>query len=291
MLPPLADCLATLPPSLQPYQALIAPTLAPCVVLTLAKSRKKTVGPEGRIGGLPTWPLALPYPTGSNGTPLVLFAQLNFQELPPVLEGFPRQGLLQVFLHPSDTLYGQNPEDDFDQANWRLVYHPVVPTEVLTDYDFLTDYLAGSDVVLPHNPKTVFTFGYQPGWCPLGVDDGRFNAYLPALSYEANDALWDDYAAWATSRGTLLGGHPAFYNQGDPRETDLCPPDSWYAQPAAERLPYLDARASEPLQLLQADSYKAEILWGDAGTAHWLMEPSDLATLRFDRVRFTWSCG
>ena len=39
------------------------------------------------------------------------------------------------------------------------------------------------------------------------------------------------------------------------------------------------------------DSRTIEIMWGDMGTANWLITPEQLAARDFSQVLFEWSCG
>ncbi|MBQ6565500.1 MAG: DUF1963 domain-containing protein, partial [Treponema sp.] len=54
-----------------------------------------------KFGGLPYWNPAEAYPVGVDGRKLIMLAQLNMADIPP-LEGFPSTGLLQFFIGGGD---------------------------------------------------------------------------------------------------------------------------------------------------------------------------------------------
>ena len=51
---------------------------------------------QSKFLGLPYIPKNQIYPTCLNGTPMIMLAQINFSEVPP-LENYPTKGILQLF--------------------------------------------------------------------------------------------------------------------------------------------------------------------------------------------------
>ena len=45
------------------------------------------------------------------------------------------------------------------------------------------------------------------------------------------------------------------------------------------------------LTLVSETEGDGEIMWGDAGTANWLITPEQLAARDFSQVLFEWACG
>lgn len=75
-----------------------------------------------KLGGMPYMPSDFEYPKRSDGEPLRLLCQLNFEELPPI-KPFPEKGILQIYLYDGgkiDLLDYQGSE--FEQDNFRIVY-------------------------------------------------------------------------------------------------------------------------------------------------------------------------
>lgn len=63
----------------------------------LEMTQEPTTGSGSRLGGPLFWPRGEPIPTDSSGKPMILAAQINFEET-KVLPDFPKSGLLQLFL-------------------------------------------------------------------------------------------------------------------------------------------------------------------------------------------------
>jgi uncharacterized protein YwqG len=56
---------------------------------------------QSKFLGQPYIPKSIAYPTCSDGTPMILLAQINFSEIPK-LDYYPTSGVLQLFIHPTD---------------------------------------------------------------------------------------------------------------------------------------------------------------------------------------------
>ena len=113
------------PTGSEKVQAIVAEvkrrTETPCWKLTLQPE-----GPCGlldsKVGGLPYWDPALPYPTDSQGNKMTLLAQLNFAQLGTEAP-LPAQGLLQFFIGQDD-VFGIDFDQPDSQKDFRVVYHP-----------------------------------------------------------------------------------------------------------------------------------------------------------------------
>ena len=100
---------------------------------------------------------------------------------------------------------------------------------------------------------------------------------LDDLSDESVTDFFDDFAEFHK-----IGGKPIFV-QGDPRDVR----DNLKNYTAN-----LLTMVSEVFRDPQAGSpHLAEILWGDLGTANWLITPEQLAACDFSQVLFEWACG
>ncbi|MFC2764472.1 MAG: DUF1963 domain-containing protein, partial [Rothia dentocariosa] len=74
-----------------------------------------------------------------------------------------------------------------------------------------------------------------------------------------------------------LGGYPSFV-QSDPRENN----------------PELQEYTVNLLTIASEEAKNdgdGDIMWGDMGTANWLITPQQLADRDFSKVLFEWSCG
>lgn len=258
-------------------------TETPCWKLTLQPE-----GPCGRldskVGGLPYWDPALPYPTDSQGNKMTLLAQLNFAQL-GTEDPLPRAGMLQFFIGQDDG-FGIDFDQPDSQKDFRVVYHPepdpALTLEQIRALDLPTHVEA--DCCTPVFQEAVFTaektVGYMgPGDCRFealfreavravtGEDIGEQNAYQYLGDADCrclNDQL--------NNTGHRLLGYP-FFTQYDPRE-----PDSPY-----------------DTLLFQLDSdmidRKDLVLWGDCGVGNFFINREDLLRRDFSRILYNWDCS
>lgn len=258
-------------------------TAAPCWKLTLQPE-----GPCGlldsKVGGLPYWDPALPYPTDSQGNKMTLLAQLNFAQLGTEAP-LPAQGLLQFFIGQDD-VFGIDFDQPDSQKDFRVVYHPepdpALTLEQIQALELPTHVEA--DLCTPVIREAAFiaekTVGYMgPGDCRFealfretvravtGEDIGGKNEYQ-YFDKADRDYFYDQLSA----AGHRLLGYP-FFTQYDPRE-----PDSPY-----------------DTLLFQLDSDMAEdrkdlVLWGDCGVGNFFINREDLLCRDFSRILYNWDC-
>ena len=259
-------------------------TAAPCWKLTLQPE-----GPCGlldsKVGGLPYWDPALPYPTDSQGNKMTLLAQLNFAQLGTEAP-LPAQGLLQFFIGQDD-VFGIDFDQPDRQKNFRVVYHPE-PDPALTLEQIQTLKLpthVEADLCTPVIREAAFiaekTMGYMgPGDCRFeapfreavravtGEDIGEKNEYQ-YFDRADRDYFYDQLS----TAGHRLLGYP-FFTQYDPREPEG---------------PY-------DTLLFQLDSDMAEdrkdlVLWGDCGVGNFFINREDLLRRDFSRILYNWDCS
>lgn len=258
-------------------------TAAPCWKLTLQPE-----GPCGlldsKVGGLPYWDPALPYPTDSQGNKMTLLAQLNFAQL-GTEDPLPAQGLLQFFIGQDD-VFGIDFDQPDSQKDFRVVYHPepdpALTLEQIQALELPTHVEA--DLCTPVIREAAFTaektVGYMgPGDCRFealfreavravtGEDIGEKNAYQ-YFDKADRDYFYDQLSA----AGHRLLGYP-FFTQYDPREPEG---------------PY-------DTLLFQLDSDMAEdrkdlVLWGDCGVGNFFINREDLLCRDFSRILYNWDC-
>lgn len=258
-------------------------TAAPCWKLTLQPE-----GPCGlldsKVGGLPYWDPALPYPTDSQGNKMTLLAQLNFAQL-GTEDPLPAQGLLQFFIGQDD-VFGIDFDQPDSQKDFRVVYHPepdpALTLEQIQALDLPTHVEA--DLCTPVIREAAFiaekTVGYMgPGDCRFealfreavravtGEDIGGKNEYQ-YFDKADRDYFYDQLSA----AGHRLLGYP-FFTQYDPREPEG---------------PY-------DTLLFQLDSDMAEdrkdlVLWGDCGVGNFFINREDLLRREFSRILYNWDC-
>ena len=257
-------------------------TAAPCWKLTLQPE-----GPCGlldsKVGGLPYWDPALPYPTDSQGNKMTLLAQLNFAQLGTEVP-LPAQGLLQFFIGQDD-VFGIDFDQPDSQKDFRVVYHPepdpALTLEQIQALDLPTHVEA--DCCTPVFQEAVFTAEKTVGY--MGPEDGRFDALFREVvravtGEDIGEQNAYQYLGDADCRclndqlnntGHRLLGYP-FFTQYDPRE-----PDSPY-----------------DTLLFQLDSdmidRKDLVLWGDCGVGNFFINREDLLHRDFSRILYNWDC-
>ena len=259
-------------------------TAAPCWKLTLHPE-----GPCGlldsKVGGLPYWDPALPYPVDSQGNQMTLLAQLNFAQLGTEAP-LPAQGLLQFFIGQDD-VFGIDFDQPDSQKDFRVVYHPepdpALTLEQIQALDLPTHVEA--DCCTPVFQEAVFTAEKTVGY--MGPEDGRFDALFREVvravtgedigdknEYQYFDKADRDYFYdQLSTAGHRLLGYP-FFTQYDPREPEG---------------PY-------DTLLFQLDSDMAEdrkdlVLWGDCGVGNFFINREDLLRRDFSRILYNWDCS
>lgn len=259
-------------------------TAAPCWKLTLQPE-----GPCGlldsKVGGLPYWDPALPYPTDSQGNKMTLLAQLNFAQLGTEAP-LPAQGLLQFFIGQDD-VFGIDFDQPDSQKDFRVVYHPepdpALTLEQIRALDLPTHVEA--DCCTPVFQEAVFTAEKTVGY--MGPEDGRFDALFREAVWAVTGEDIGEQNAYQylgdadcrclndqlNNTGHRLLGYP-FFTQYDPRE-----PDSPY-----------------DTLLFQLDSDMAEdrkdlVLWGDCGVGNFFINREDLLRRDFSRILYNWDCS
>lgn len=258
-------------------------TAAPCWKLTLQPE-----GPCGlldsKVGGLPYWDPALPYPTDSQGNKMTLLAQLNFAQL-ETEDPLPRAGMLQFFIGQDD-VFGMDFDEPDRQKDFRVVYHPepdpALTLEQIRALDLPTHVEA--DCCTPVFQEAVFTAEKTVGY--MGPEDGRFDALFREVvravtGEDIGEQNAYQYLGDADCRclndqlnntGHRLLGYP-FFTQYDPRE-----PDSPY-----------------DTLLFQLDSdmidRKDLVLWGDCGVGNFFINREDLLRRDFSRILYNWDCS
>ncbi len=208
--------------------------------------------------GLPFLPEAREYPIDVNGAPMVLVAQINFSELPP-LPDFPETGLFQLYL---------SPESWFDEESAVLyISEEEMKTSPRSDFSFLTT-AAYEEIPVMKVHRLNFESARDYG----GIQDCQFDMKFNDLeAWEFIETLDEKNEAEATkylnAEGHKLGGYAEF-TQSDPRGGKFREGD---------------------VQLLQID-VDNEIMFGDSGIGHVFISRANLQAKRFDKAYFYWDC-
>ena len=254
-----------------------------------------------KFGGAPYLPVGAQAPTNESGKPLGMIAQINCAELPKN-ELYPKTGILQFWLDPYDELgLGIDLKNPVSQVNTRVIYYPnleetnpcahtlVMPDqEKQTEMEFMAwpvhvdqgweiglSFEETSEGITPQN-WWVYQSRFVELWNelypqqPIGDFTG-IDAYAPADEERPSVMFYRDIDQ---GRYHKLGGHPEFTQQ-DPRQEH----DGF------------DNYTINLLTMFSEDAEKFVTVWGDQGTANWLITPEQLKNRDFSKVLFEWSCG
>ena len=253
---------------------------------------------SSKFGGVPYLPEGVDVPTNAHGDPLGMIAQINCAELPDN-DIYPKTGILQFWLDPTDDLYGANYDNPIAQDNNRVMYYPEIGAPNSSVGLAQVDQQEGEfPVYWPISPldmELALSFeAIEQGEAILSEDFfdvfvHQWNSLYPDqtikslwdlddLSDESVTDFFDDFAEFHK-----IGGKPIFV-QNDPRDFE----DN-LKNYTVDLLTIVSGDVRDPRG--GEDSRNIEIMWGDMGTANWLITPEQLAARDFSQVLFEWSCG
>ncbi|WP_299157075.1 DUF1963 domain-containing protein [uncultured Tenacibaculum sp.] len=231
----------------------------------LAKPRKEKLLEDNldlkdsKFLGIPFFPKERDYPKDKNGKPMVLVAQLNFAQIPP-LAFFPTEGILQLFLSATD----------WYEEDSVIVYHSKeeLEKEPLNDFTFLT--------VKDYEEMPVFKLhqlSFEKGVDKGGSEDSQFDYLFNNANYwDFTESLTGEqeeaFGAYFDATGHKIGGYAEF-TQSDPRD---CGADQ-----------------HDDIQILQIDVDK-HIMFGDSGVGHIFINKQALIAKDFSKAYFYWDC-
>ena len=259
-----------------------------------------TVSPEpipvtvSKFGGVPYLPEGVDAPTNADGDPLGMIAQINCAELPDN-DIYPKTGILQFWLNLKDDQWGMNFDNPIAQDNTRVTYYPEVGAP---DTKAALPQIDWEDVgwpIYPENVELALSFEViQQGDVILSEDffDAfveQWNSLYPDQTIEELDELDDLSDELVTdflddfTEFHKIGGKPIFV-QNDPRDFR----DN-LKNYTVDLLTIVSGDVRDPRE--SGNSRNIEIMWGDMGTANWLITPEQLAARDFSQVLFEWSCG
>lgn len=267
---------AQLAAALAPFRERLAASSRPVARVSLAPLEVDDVR-ASKVGGEPYLPAGEAPPRSADGRSMVLLAQINFAEVPP-MEGYPEAGLLQFFIaRDSDgapygmDLTDRSPDTLMAQRWFRVRYLDHLEAEVVGGRAVPR---CRGRCATPHDPdrprRMSFTLGQEP-ISPADVNFASVVGFEPSAWVLERAAAWQvdesDLAerALPTASGHKLGGYPHF-TQVDPR------------------------LEGTPLRLLLQLDSDDELMWGDAGVGAFFIDPADLARRDFSRVLYSWDC-
>lgn len=207
-----------------------------------------------KILGNPFFPAYMEkeYPHTTEGVPLVMFAQINFAQIPPMTE-LPTSGLLQIYLNPFNWNDGEHrifyfTEEELKQKSLDIYGH------------ILSEWLDDEEHYLP--ARFVHTMEFEKNISYSGADDRFFQRHLSEIRDKYSAKVQEEYAqAVPAEFDCRIGGYSDF-TQYDPRTDTPC------------------------YQLLQIDSVEG-INFYDCGIMHIFIDKESLKAREFDKAYMT----
>ena len=209
--------------------------------------------------GVHFFPKYLEYPKDKNGCPMIMVAQINFEEVPK-LEHFPENGILQLFLSPTDWY-----EEDAE-----VIYHSkeVLTKEPIDDFSFLTvkDY---EEIPIDLLHQLSFKKCIDKG----GSEDSQFDYLFDGHDYwdfteQLTEEQETEFSEYFDATGHKIGGYAEF-TQSDPRD--------------------YDSKSKNDIHILQIDTDE-HIMFGDSGIGHIFISKENLIKKDFSKAYFYWDC-
>ena len=271
---------------------------SPTVRITAAATAEPLPVTVSKFGGVPYLPAGVDAPANKEGQPLGMIAQINCAELPQNTI-YPESGMLQFWIDPGDeeALWGMDDAiADRTQNGYRVIYYPELGE---SNPDARVAKANWDDYGWPISPETVeyalsFEAALGDKWSlmnetaeALFVD--TWNELYPETPiedfFDEIDELGEDRVTDTIDRETedqlthKIGGEPIF-TQNDPR--DFADDLRDYTVNLLTMISVSDGNWADP--------NTPTIMWGDVGTANWLITPEQLKNRDFSQVIFEWSC-
>jgi len=262
-----------LPPQLEKYREVIESSKRDTISITT--SYDENLGRlDSKLGGEPYWPKSMDYPTHSHRPtlPMLLFAQINFEDLPEQ-DILPRKGILQFFTTGVDSpsqedikvvhhskIDESNMVEDFEEMYLSIIEdaEDAEDLEMMMDeVDAILDEAFGLVKLNFESSSQCVTAGDYRFASFFGEDSGSFFG-----KFDDNRSTSELYHKLSTPRGSRIGGYIETVHD-DPRPHE-CP--------------------EHKTLLLQLDLSE----YSEGEYYHYLfIKPSDLAKQDFSDVHFS----
>lgn len=214
--------------------------------------------------GKPFVPSGMDYPVGKyNKMPMYLVAQINFEQL-PLLEGYPREGLLQIFSESDD-------DTIFESAKVRFISKEQMLEEPMTDFSFL-DKIA--DDAYLESPTHLFAFKER--------EDYGNTANASTIEINGHDNFYDFIQEVAEENGLDEGDHEDLEDSFN--ESSIYSKIGGYSAGVQE--PFSEDELALVLQLNYSDIENAQ---GD-GSIFVHVPKEDLVNSNFSKAEVVYEC-
>ena len=274
--------------------------------LSFAFCQKENLTPfDSKLGGIPYWDAAKPYPTDANGRPMAMVIQINFEKHPHV-DPLPQSGMLQFFITSDETVleegYGISFDDPTSQANCRVVYHENVNRDI--DIKTLGQYPRCED--LENSPvKGEYPLWALPGdSCINRTCNGFEQLFADAVKQLYGDEIetpyFDDYLKKIMPEehrdevddALVMGDNPMYYGPTWKNFQMLGFPafEQYDERPEGCRCNTLLLQIPTIENINESQGGNWSTIWGDCGSARLFINADDLRRRDFSQVYFEFQC-
>lgn len=219
----------------------------------------------------------IPYTTENQQIPMfkeqnmILLAQINFEEVPTIPD-FPVKGLLQFFIAPILCQDWERDKNFYIQKDfYKVIWHENIQKPVAKLNTINVDYTSTPLIIGEHSLKFTKDSEYM-SFCDFRFDSLVYEYFLEDIDYDFSKLNKEGYNLKVDGSGHKLGGYMST-SQGDPRKNGV--------HTEYELLFQIDSQFNE-------QSKQNEIMWGDMGTAQFLIRPEKLKECDFTDVLFFW---
>lgn len=223
---------------------------------------------DSKIGGYPYLTNINDYPKNLKGECLELLAQINFEQMPHI-EGFPSEGILQIFILDEEGCYGKDEDNPCLQDNFRIIYIKNISDDYIKDFSFLPK---PKDYSLPFEGEGKMVFTKKSMILTAG-DYRLYNLLNSEKNYILNEDEEEIYTGNFLGEGNKVGGYPHFV-QNDPRHS-------------------IKEDSNFDTLLFQLDSAgenDCNVSICDYGVMDFFINNEKLKNLDFSEVLYDWSC-
>ena len=275
-----------------------------CLYFAICQKDSPITPFDSKLGGIPYWDAAKPYPTDAKGRPMTMVMQVNFEEIQiPHVDPLPQSGMLQFFITSDESVleegYGINFDDPTSQTNCRVVYHETINRDI--DIKLLEQYPRCED--LENSPvKGEYPLWALPGESCINRTCNEFDQlFADAVKQLYGDKVetpyFDDYLKQILPEehrdevddALVMGDNPMYYG---PTEKNF----QMLGFPAFEQYDERPEGCRCDTLLLQIPTIEESqdgnwcTIWGDCGSARLFINADDLRHRNFSQVYFEYQC-
>ncbi|WP_434354092.1 YwqG family protein [Psychrobacter sp. HD31] len=243
---------------------------------------------DSKFGGVPYIPANGFYPKAADGTPLMLLAQINFEQVFEQVSHnefaqLPKQGLLQIFINAGEEDLGKDEDERTPNSNYQVHFIPSIDITAtplsestkMARQSVDDNYL--EEVFSPISTPLKLSFIKEYGCAGVSENLLEFIAAnqgqaIDELDYEngeKEDIAYEAINKLSNASGHKLLGMPVF-------------PNEEIRKPYSTQKLFLQIDSEYPM----TESY--EIMWGDMGVANFFIQPDALLNKDFSNLIYNW---